>query len=307
MVCKICGEKSGFYPLCRNCNILKDDGAITKCDKCGIWKKDSKPLCHDCWSNENKSVKHVSSNRGLNETECEVCGNNSYGKPFCLDCYEKSQEGLVRAIEYALSTECLNESKCEACGNSSYRKPLCGDCYNKYMEGLLTKCENCGSWKDDDKPLCHDCWAGSKNIIKDVKAPSTNDKQQIEYICQNFRERYKESAKIRTKQGIYVRSKIEREIADFFADNDIIVHYEPILPLDGVELHPDFYIQAIGRYLEHWGRDEPSYVENRRKKEELYKKHNVKYISTEKSDEATIHDKLKLELSKCGIHKTDWK
>jgi len=39
----------------------------------------------------------------------------------------------------------------------------------------------------------------------------------------------------------------------FLTDNGIIVQYEPTLILDGQELHPDFYIQAIGIYLEHWG------------------------------------------------------
>src|SRR5659263_225810 len=95
MVCQICGKNSGFYPLCFDCNKLKEDGEITKCESCGKWKKDSKPLCYNCWSNENKSAKPaVPSNKGLNETECEVCGSNSYGKPLCRDCYDMSLEAV---------------------------------------------------------------------------------------------------------------------------------------------------------------------------------------------------------------------
>jgi len=42
-------------------------------------------------------------------------------------------------------------------------------------------------------------------------------------------------------------------------------------------------------------------------KEGIYKKHNVKYISTEESDVDNIYDKLKIELSRYGINKTEWK
>ena len=265
MVCQICGKKSGFYPLCFDCNKLKEDGAITKCESCGKWKKNTKPLCYDCWSKENKSAKEKSFNKGSMETECEICGNNSNGKPLCRDCYEMS------------------------------------------LEGLLTKCENCGNWKGDDKPLCYDCWLKSKNIKKDNKTRLTNDKPQIKYTNQHFREKYKEGLTVRTKHGLLVRSRIERTIAEFLTDNGIIVQYEPTLILDGQELHPDFYIQAIGVYLEHWGSDEPNYLKNRKIKEEIYIKHNVKYISTEESDVDNIYDKLKVELSKCGINKTEWK
>ena len=118
MVCQICGKNSGFYPLCFDCNKSKDDGEITKCESCGKWKKDSKPLCYNCWSNENKSTKPAPSNKGLNETECEVCGNKSYGKPLCKDCYQMSKEGLL--------------TKCESCGGwKEDDKPLCYNCWLK--------------------------------------------------------------------------------------------------------------------------------------------------------------------------------
>ncbi|CAG0994301.1 hypothetical protein FLAV_02484 [Flavobacteriales bacterium] len=133
------------------------------------------------------------------------------------------------------------------------------------------------------------------------------DKTQLKYRNQNFREKHKEGLKVRTKHGLSVRSRIERTIAEFLMENGIIFQYEPTLILDGEELHPDFYIQTIGIYLEHWGSDEPSYVENRRKKEEIYRKYNIKYISTEESDVDNIYDKLKIELSKYVMNKTEWK
>lgn len=35
--CKVCGDESGKYPLCRNCYKLKEAGQIIKCEKCGNW------------------------------------------------------------------------------------------------------------------------------------------------------------------------------------------------------------------------------------------------------------------------------
>jgi len=49
MVCQICGEKSGFFPICKKCNGLKNQGKVSKCNECGIWKKGDKPLCYECW------------------------------------------------------------------------------------------------------------------------------------------------------------------------------------------------------------------------------------------------------------------
>ena len=56
MVCQICSAKSGYYPLCKNCFKLRDKGKITKCEDCGIWKKDAKPLCYECWLKSKKTI-----------------------------------------------------------------------------------------------------------------------------------------------------------------------------------------------------------------------------------------------------------
>ena len=37
MNCKICGENSGKYPLCKKCNELKEQGLVIKCEKCDEW------------------------------------------------------------------------------------------------------------------------------------------------------------------------------------------------------------------------------------------------------------------------------
>ena len=37
MKCQVCGAESGKYPLCRVCNIKKEQGDIFKCPSCGRW------------------------------------------------------------------------------------------------------------------------------------------------------------------------------------------------------------------------------------------------------------------------------
>ena len=43
MKCKVCGAESGKYPLCRACNIKKEQGEIIKCPKCETWHLASSP------------------------------------------------------------------------------------------------------------------------------------------------------------------------------------------------------------------------------------------------------------------------
>ena len=69
MACQVCGGKSGFYPLCKECNFLKDEGKVTKCEECGIWKEGNKPLCHECWLKKDKEEKKNSKDYKISEEE----------------------------------------------------------------------------------------------------------------------------------------------------------------------------------------------------------------------------------------------
>lgn len=43
MKCKVCGADSGKYPLCRVCNVKKENGSIIKCPRCGNWHSATGP------------------------------------------------------------------------------------------------------------------------------------------------------------------------------------------------------------------------------------------------------------------------
>lgn len=64
MPCQVCGNKSGFYPLCRECSGLRGQRIVEKCNNCGIWFKKDNPdhsLCHDCWLKGQRAIKATSS------------------------------------------------------------------------------------------------------------------------------------------------------------------------------------------------------------------------------------------------------
>jgi len=71
MVCQICEAKSGFFPLCKQCNLLKEEGKITKCKECGIWKEGNKPLCYECWLKKDREEKKNAQDYKITEEEKE--------------------------------------------------------------------------------------------------------------------------------------------------------------------------------------------------------------------------------------------
>lgn len=79
---------------------------------------------------------------------------------------------------------------------------------------------------------------------------------------------YPESLTVKTKAGIYVRSKSEKIIADELFDNNIPFRYEQALLLGDIKVFPDFTILVPGltKHIviwEHFGiMDSPSYAGN---------------------------------------------
>ncbi|WP_027869811.1 hypothetical protein [Eubacterium sp. AB3007] len=83
----------------------------------------------------------------------------------------------------------------------------------------------------------------------------------------NRNTRHPESLRVRTKQGLMVRSRIESSICEIYEDAGIPFRYEETLKLpNGVELNPDYHPLIPGVLLpkrhEHCGMmDDPGYVE----------------------------------------------
>lgn len=85
---------------------------------------------------------------------------------------------------------------------------------------------------------------------------------------------------VRTKTG-RVRSRLERQFVAFLDRHGVRFQYEKPVVLDGITLHPDFYLPEYNVYVELWGLSGISrrYTETMERKKVLYKKHKLSLIS----------------------------
>ncbi|HIX09882.1 MAG TPA: hypothetical protein H9683_06845 [Firmicutes bacterium] len=118
MACQICGKYSGYFPLCKECNKLKDEGKIVKCDLCGTWHYTDNP-CKCTTKNypKNNSAEKDLSPLNSADLTCIICGKPSNGKHFCKSCYFKYKDRSVDLrIKNCSETEILDEY-----GNLQYK------------------------------------------------------------------------------------------------------------------------------------------------------------------------------------------
>ena len=86
--CQICGKPTKFnFPLCKDCNELKEQGKITQCKDCGEWYDPNQP-CK--WKKKDKEEIIKES-----ELTCIICGKPSNGKHFCFECWKKYHEKSI--------------------------------------------------------------------------------------------------------------------------------------------------------------------------------------------------------------------
>ncbi len=78
-----------------------------------------------------------------------------------------------------------------------------------------------------------------------------------------------------------VRSKSERQIANWLTDHGLRFKYEKPLRLGKVTLHPDFFLTDYGVYVEYWGLadSDSEYDQVRQTKLRLYRRHGICVVS----------------------------
>lgn len=91
MSCKICGKKSGIYPLCNDCFKLRDEGKIQKCDTCGEWHYTNSPCKCTTAKTDARPISKPSEDRA-SELTCLICNKPSNGKHFCYSCYQEYKD-----------------------------------------------------------------------------------------------------------------------------------------------------------------------------------------------------------------------
>lgn len=117
--CPICGEPSYKYygnarkdRLCtKHAQDLKA-GLIVQCEKCGQWHKSDTP-CPNCQPPKT-SISQTKESTELPKITCLICGKDSNGKHFCLDCFKQyhKKELLIKIVKCA--------SPCEEIISESY-------------------------------------------------------------------------------------------------------------------------------------------------------------------------------------------
>lgn len=70
MKCQVCGNESGSYVLCADCNARRQKGDVVKCSKCGGWHFTNKP-CINCISNSETDFIYELKNSLLSPIEKE--------------------------------------------------------------------------------------------------------------------------------------------------------------------------------------------------------------------------------------------
>ena len=130
-ICVLCGKPSGIYPLCKEHLQMKADGKVIKCEDCGTWHFADKP-CTVCGGGDHLIKNSPKANNEIQKDEddfsfsketsksnltCIICGENSNGKHFCRNCYNKYKERSVDIrITHCTDTEILDEY-----GNLTYK------------------------------------------------------------------------------------------------------------------------------------------------------------------------------------------
>jgi len=268
MKCNICGEPSGYYPLCKKCNELKKQGEVKKCDNCGTWYKVSDG--HEC--------------KKTNKDECLVCGSNSKGKTLCYDCY-KEKERLKKELE-------------------SDRKPKEIKEHYFNQKRVLYKVENpeythTGTLKlialAEDLSTFHDDYYLKDRVKNDIRTlrESLEDKEEKpSFDDKDFRKQF--PSEHQCEDGHYVRSYSEMLIDNWLYNHGILHAYEKSVFMasdpEAVVLS-DFYLPDGDVYIEFWGlNDDEKYLKRKKKKKKLYKENEIDVIHMEEDHIKRLND-----------------
>lgn len=127
------------------------------------------------------------------------------------------------------------------------------------------------------------------NDIKDIIETKT-PKEEVK-ISEEVKQKdsHKEELR-RTCDGHYVKSDPEITIDDILYECRIVHCYEKKVPIDSDEqtIKCDWFIPVTdsrhGIYIEYWGMNTKEYLQNKERKRQAYKDHDIPLIEIEKDD-----------------------
>lgn len=278
--CPICGKPTAHiygnynrYGLCVEHSKQEKAGQIEQCPDCGKWHH----IFEKCECKKNTNKEEPKNN--AEETACVICGKPSNGKPQCLDCYHETKNHLdtldknktvrqLRDYYYNLKERIFIINSLEEAKNQ---------CNKLIAIAMINQNQN------DDTSLMDRVYNDVQQLLS-KKQPTADTKFKEE-----IKEKDQNKTKINTAQdGHNVDSDMEVRIDDILYGNFILHSYgKNIAEITEKRKKCDWFIpiaNSEGIYIEYWGMDTQDYINDRKEKEELYKKYNIPYIGIEKDD-----------------------
>ena len=225
----------------------------------------------------------------------------------------------------------MGKKNCVICGKEGYSYfPFCYEHLQEKNAGKIVKCD-CGTWHYADQP-CKNCeqevQVNSQDLDEATANTATNDLTCIicgepsngKHFCKKCYAKYKDhSIDIRITHctetaildeygnqtykcdnGIKVRSRAEKIIADFlFKENIRAVYEKTIYCDDGTELHPDFYLPDSKLYIEYNERKDKPYLTKKEYAKQKYEQLGLKVVIMTEKDLEDVEAFIKPLL---GLH-----
>lgn len=220
---------------------------------------------------------------------CVICGKEGHSYlPFCYEHLQEKNAGKI--IKCDCGTWHYADRPCEKCGEGtlnnspkSSEKPLEPDANE------LT-CIVCGE-PSNGKHFCKKCYAKYKDHSVDLRITHCNETQVLdEYGNQTYK----------CDNGIKVRSRAEKIIADFLFKENVRAVYEKTIYYDkDKELHPDFYLPDSKLYIEYNERKDKPYLAKKEYAKQIYEQLGLKVVIMTERDLEDVEAFLKPLL---GLH-----
>ena len=215
---------------------------------------------------------------------CVICGKPSGMYPLCREHLEMKNNGEV--------------IKCPQCGTWHLKNEPC-KCEEKYNSKKAISntdeltCIVCGK-PSNGKHFCIDCWNKYHEKSVDLRITNCKDTQILDEYG---------NKKIKCADGVYVRSRAESMISDWFFNKKIRVIYEPDFfykeDSETKVLHPDFFLTDYDVYIEYCELKNKPYLKKREYTLNIYKQNNKNVIIMSDKD---IDNRDKFFFNELGIN-----
>jgi len=283
--CQICGEKSGFMPLCNKHLDMKKQGLVVKDEVTGKWKETSE-INYDIEYDNDSEI-------------CYICGEEApYGKQ-CKDCYYETLDYKDNLIDKNRKASELREWYYNL-KNSIYRQKdlakMQSNCNKLVALAML-----CRDIHNDDSLV--------NRVYTDIEDLLKNTKNKIEKEIKTDFDFNKNdtSGQVKCVDGHWVENDLEREIDDIlYSLRKVHVYAKKVNEITTRGVKSDWFIPVLsdtkGIYIELWGMDTEEYKKNKKEKICLYKEEELALIEIYRkdvlSDKALLKDNLESEINK---------